>query len=106
MVGGVRQTLNMLAHVGCGVVLSGHLHRVSSGDTRPYHVELARSILVFQAGTAVSQRRRGEPNAYNRIQISDQDLELEVRNWNGKQFRSVSTIRYRHTATGWVPSEL
>jgi len=101
VVGRVRETLKMLAGVGCGLILSGHLHRVASFDTRPYHVEIARSILVFQAGTAISQRRRGEPNAYNRIQISGERLELDVRSWEGMNFRSASKKSYQHSETGW-----
>lgn len=102
VVGRVRETLRMLTGVGCGLILSGHLHRVASGDTRPYHVEIARSILVFQAGTAISQRRRDEPNAYNQIQISMERLELEVRMWDGSEFRSTSQKSYHAGTTGWL----
>jgi 3',5'-cyclic AMP phosphodiesterase CpdA len=106
VVGRVRRTLRMLTEVGCGVILSGHLHRVSSGDARPYHIELARSVLVFQAGTAISQRRRNEPNAYNRLQISPTELELEVRQWDGSSFVPVSQKRYQHHADGWAASKI
>jgi 3',5'-cyclic AMP phosphodiesterase CpdA len=102
VVGGVRETLRMLAEVGCGLILSGHLHRVSSGDARPFHIEIARSVLVFQAGTAISHRRRDEPNAYNQIRLSSELLELQVRRWNGTRFESVTTKRYHHQPTGWV----
>lgn len=105
VVGRVRQTLKMLAGVGCGLILSGHLHRVASGDTRPYHVEIARSILVFQAGTAISHRRRDEPNAYNQIRISPESLELRVRRWDGSEFRPASQKSYRHGEHGWIPQE-
>lgn len=102
VVGRVRETLRMLADVGCGLILSGHLHRVYSGDVLPYHVEIARSILVFQAGTAISQRRRDEPNAYNRIQLSAETLKLEVRSWDGKNFRSISKNSYYLGQEGWI----
>lgn len=106
VVGRVRQTLKMLAGAGCGLILSGHLHRVSSGDARPYHIEIARSILVFQAGTAISQRRRDEPNAYNRIQLSAERLHLEVRMWEGQTFESRSRKDFRHSEHGWAGAEL
>lgn len=103
VVGRVRQTLKMLSGVGCGLILSGHLHRVSSGDARPYHVELARSVLVFQAGTAISHRRRDEPNAYNRIQLSAEQLQLEVRMWDRQNFASRSLKNFCHGEHGWLP---
>jgi 3',5'-cyclic AMP phosphodiesterase CpdA len=102
VVGRVRETLKMLADVGCGLILSGHLHQGYSGDARPFHVEIARSILVFQAGTAISQRRRDEPNAYNQIQISAERLELDVRKWDGSEFRSTLHKSYRPGKTGWT----
>ncbi len=104
VVGRVRQTLKMLSSVGCGLILSGHLHRVSSGDARPFHVEMARSVLVFQAGTAISQRRRDEPNAYNRIQISAEQLQLQVRMWDGTTFESRSIKNFLHGEHDWIPS--
>lgn len=102
VVGRVRQTLKMLAGIGCGLILSGHLHRVSSGDARPYHIEIARSILVFQAGTAISHRRRDEANAYNRIELSAEQLKLEVRMWDGHVFENRSCKNFRHGEHGWI----
>src|SRR5205823_6106338 len=61
LVGGARRALKMLEACGCTLILAGHLHQAYSGDVRPYHLEINRSILVAQAGTAISHRRRGEP---------------------------------------------
>ena len=61
------------------------------------------SILVFQAGTAISQRRREEPNAYNRIQLSAERLELEVQSWDGNDV-SLRFLKssYQHGQNGWI----
>ena len=60
LVGRVRPALKMLEAAGCALILAGHLHHAYSGDVRPYHLEIARSILVAQAGTSISHRRRDE----------------------------------------------
>lgn len=102
VVGRARQALRMLETSGCALILSGHLHQAYSGDVRPYHLEINRSILVAQAGTAISHRRRDEPNAYNQITLDGERMDLEVRAWDGQQFATANRRCYRRTDTGWM----
>jgi len=102
IVGRGRQALRMLATSGCALILAGHLHHAYSGDVRPYHTEITRSILVAQAGTAISHRRRDEANAYNQITVDGDHLDLEVRAWNGTQFAPVGHREYHRTDDGWI----
>jgi len=102
VVGRCRQALKMLEACGCSLILSGHLHRAYSGDVRPHHLEISRSILVAQAGTAISKRRRDEPNAYNRITLDGEHLELEICVWDGAQFSGKGRRCFRRTPSGWV----
>ena len=102
VVGRARLALKTLEASGCALILSGHLHQAYSGDVRPYHLEIARSILVAQAGTAISHRRRDEPNAYNQITVDGERLDLEVRAWDGKEFATASRREYRRTSNGWL----
>lgn len=102
LVGRVRTALKMLEASGCSLILSGHLHQAYSGDVRPYHLETTRSILVAQAGTAISHRTRDEPNAYNHIMLDGDLLDLEVRAWDGKEFAPVKTKHFCRTDNGWV----
>jgi 3',5'-cyclic AMP phosphodiesterase CpdA len=105
LVGGVLAALKTLEACGCHLILSGHLHLAYAGDVRPYHVEIERSILVVQAGTAVSHRRRGEPNAYNLLTLDGPRLWLEVRRWNGLEFEGTLRTEYDYEAGGWMRRE-
>jgi hypothetical protein len=62
---------------------------------------MKRSILVAQAGTAISHRRRDEPNAYNRISLDGDTLLLEVRGWDGQQFATTASWNFRRLEHGW-----
>ncbi len=102
VVGRGRLALKTLEASGCALILSGHLHQAYSGDVRPYHLEIARSILVAQAGTAISHRRRDEPNAYNQVTVDGERLDLEVRAWDGHQFATASRRQFCRTDVGWM----
>ena len=91
----------MLAECGCHVILAGHLHHAYAGDVRTHHVEVERSILVIQAGTAVSHRRRGEPNAYNLLTIENSRLTLQLRTFHGQKFIAGPQTTYDYAANGW-----
>ena len=100
--GRARVALRMLENCGCALILTGHLHHAESGDARLYHVEIKRSILVAQAGTAISHRRRDEPNAYNAIALEGERLRLEVRAWVGGRFATARSNEFQLREDGWV----
>jgi 3',5'-cyclic AMP phosphodiesterase CpdA len=102
LVGRAGETLRTLAACGCHLVLAGHLHQAYAGDVRPHHVEVERAILVIQAGTAVSHRRRGEANAYNLLEVDGPRLELEVRTWDGVAFVPRARRLWEDGDEGWV----
>jgi hypothetical protein len=81
--------------------LAGHLHMGYSGDVRTHHEAVKRSILSVQAGTAISTRRRGEPNAFNVITIHALDrVEISVRAWDGKAFVEQTLETFARDADG------
>jgi 3',5'-cyclic AMP phosphodiesterase CpdA len=99
-----RGLLALLAAERCGVdlLLAGHLHRGYTGDARTHHILLRRSILVAQAGTAISRRtRRGEPNSYNRIHVAPPTVQIEVRCWDGRAFTTGRTARFEKVHERW-----
>lgn len=101
IVGRVGVALKSLEASHCALILSGHLHQAYNGNVRPHHLEVTRSILVAQAGTAISHRRRDEPNAYNRLTLDGDALQLEVRGWDGRQFATTASFQFRRLEDGW-----
>jgi 3',5'-cyclic AMP phosphodiesterase CpdA len=88
--------LERLAKAGVRLILSGHLHReyvrLHRGAAGPRTGLLRRQqqdLIVVQAGSAISTRLRGDPNAFNRIIIEQGTARIEPRRWNG---------------TAWVPA--
>ena len=96
--------LRMLESCGGALVLAGHLHLAYAGDVRPHHVEIKKSILVAQAGTAISHRRRDESNAYNLLTLDGDRLRLEVRAWTGQKFAPSGHADYIHHDYAWTPA--
>jgi 3',5'-cyclic AMP phosphodiesterase CpdA len=96
--------LKMLESCGGALVLAGHLHLAYAGDVRPHHVEIEKSILVAQAGTATSHRRRDEANAYNLLTLDGMRLRLEVRTWTGHRFTPRGHSDYIHKEFAWLPA--
>jgi 3',5'-cyclic AMP phosphodiesterase CpdA len=109
IVHGSGRALRTLSAVGVDILLAGHLHMNYSGDVRSHHEAVQRSILSIQAGTACSHRRRGEPNAYNRLVVEteahdglDADrLTVEVRARQDGDFRTDTTRRFVRNVAGW-----
>jgi len=104
LVGRADRALAMMQACGAELLLAGHLHLGYHGDVRRHHVKVSRSILVAQAGTAVSHRTRGEPNAYNLLRLDWPRVEIDVREGGDGPFRSRASACYQAGAEGWVTS--
>jgi len=85
LAGGAARALLALGQAGVALVLAGHLHRRYARLASP----APGAPLILQGGTATSTRLRGEPNMYNRVNISaDGAVSVEVRVWGGEAWVS------------------
>ncbi|HEY4198984.1 MAG TPA: metallophosphoesterase [Devosiaceae bacterium] len=86
------EALEIFAGLGVRLVLSGHFHlsyvrkhEAAAARREGEPMGLSRStaapILVAQASSAISTRLRGEPNAYNLIDIHADQIAVTVREW-------------------------
>jgi 3',5'-cyclic AMP phosphodiesterase CpdA len=103
LVGRGPQALGVAEACGVELLLAGHLHQGFVADVRRHHLAIRRSILVAQAGTAVSHRRRHEPNSINVVIVDLPRLVLEVRSYRGTRFETVRRIVYRRRGEDWQP---
>lgn len=105
IVGGAEKAMPAIAECGADVFLSGHLHRSNVSDaTRRYQLPNGITALIIQAGTAISNRQRGEVNSFNVVEFEPERLtvtgyecvEAEC------EFKAASRDSFKRTATGWA----
>lgn len=113
LVGRAEKAMGPLSSCGVDLLLAGHMHvAVSGGTSKRYRIEGYSAIFV-QAGTATSNRGRGEPNSFNVIRTEADRITVECHGWQGEtgDFEVSSTERFVRTGKGWerlpaAPDEL
>lgn len=93
-VGRADAALGELESAGIDLILGGHLHFGYAG--------VAGGIVVSQAGTATSDRHKGEPNAFNWIEARGDHIQIEALHWQGRRFAPKQCWRFDRTADGWT----
>ena len=86
------------------MICTGHLHLAFSTNGPGFRTG-DREIVAVHAGTCTSNRRRGEPNGYNRLIIDRDELLIQQRHWErggwtdgpSKAYRRGDDGRWRHT---------
>ena len=106
VVGRVRQALQGFERAGVDLILTGHLHLGHMADTRCEHGHLERSMLVIQAGTAISVRERGEPNSFNWIVLDGERVRCESRGWDGVGFVVTRVVDSARVGPNWILAPL
>jgi len=102
LVGRADLALEAIEECGIDLLLAGHMHEGYTGDIQAYYHSAKRSIVVVQAGTAISRRVRGQPNAYNIIILDSNHILIHVKTWNGNLFDVTLEISYRKSNEKWV----
>lgn len=103
LVGRARRALEVIDRCGVELLISGHLHHGCTGDVRMYYPSTSRSIIVVQAGTAISRRIRGEPNAYNIIRLKEGWIDVRIRRWVEDKFMAGAKISFNLEKGRWIP---
>jgi 3',5'-cyclic AMP phosphodiesterase CpdA len=104
IVGRAGAALRAIEAAGVDLLLAGHYHESFTADIRSHHLTIKRSILVVQAGTAISTRLREAENNYNLLEIDPPFLTCTIRSWTGEEFAATSSETYERTDGHWVPA--
>jgi 3',5'-cyclic AMP phosphodiesterase CpdA len=104
LIGRASSAMQAFAVCGVDLILSGHLHLSHTSLTADRYRIPGHSALIVQAGTAISNRGRGEFNSFNVLKISGQKLTVERLTWDAaaSSYRLLKTERFTRTATGWA----
>jgi 3',5'-cyclic AMP phosphodiesterase CpdA len=103
LVGRAARALEVIERCGVDLLLAGHLHHGYTGDIRTFYPSTQRSIIVAQAGTAISHRMHREPNGYNFIRLERDCIEVTVRRWREGAFFEISRVVFRREDGQWLP---
>jgi 3',5'-cyclic AMP phosphodiesterase CpdA len=87
---------------GLDLLLAGHYHRGYMGDLQSRDITVKRSIIVAQAGTAISKRTRGERNSYDRIKVDPPEICFDRYAWDGCGFVKTKTTRFKKVGGAWL----
>jgi 3',5'-cyclic AMP phosphodiesterase CpdA len=98
---GARAALRELAAAGVTLLLAGHEHRPYSVEGAVDYLDGQRSMLIIQAGTAVSTRLRGGANSFNVIDIDGARLDCTPQVWETGGFRRGVTARFSSVDGRW-----
>jgi 3',5'-cyclic AMP phosphodiesterase CpdA len=105
LVGRSARALQIIDKCSVDLLLAGHLHQGYDGDVRPFYPSHNSSIISVQAGTAISNRVREDPNAYNFIRADKNEMIISIREWNGHKFQAVRTSRYYKSRGEWLKED-
>ncbi|HET8550082.1 MAG TPA: hypothetical protein VFL57_18860, partial [Bryobacteraceae bacterium] len=92
-----------LSASGVDVVLSGHYHLTHFSDPAEPLRTGGHAALIVQAGTAVSNRGRGELNSFNIIRTHRDWIEVSSHTWSetAAEFRPSARVDFERCAEGW-----
>ena len=89
------------------LLLAGHLHVGSSGQTAARYRMAGRSAVFVQGGTALSRTQRGEPPSFQALRLTRGRIVVESWTWRAEQdaFQPQAGVSFELGAEGWVRQE-
>lgn len=104
LIGRASLGLQAFTEAGVDLILSGHLHVSRTLQSPAAEGRAGRPVLLVQAGTATSTRRRDEANAFNILRIDHPEVAIERWTCNaaGSQFGVALVERFRRRADVWL----
>jgi 3',5'-cyclic AMP phosphodiesterase CpdA len=103
LVGRARLGMATLARCRIDLLLAGHLHVCHRGHIAERYRIAGYNALVAGAGTALSERRRGEQNSFNVVRIDRPRITLSRCVWrpDQKRFEESGAEIFEYGAEGW-----
>jgi 3',5'-cyclic AMP phosphodiesterase CpdA len=102
-----KMAIKNLAQHKVDIFLSGHLHVHYITDTTIRYKIKGYKGLLIQAGTAISNRERGEPVSFNVLNIDGNNLTIDhyAGNFTDSYFTNMQSEKFLHTGEGWVKQQ-
>lgn len=97
LMGRSSKFISQLKDCGIDMIFSGHIHQYYSGDVKKHYKD-ADSIILAQAGTAISSRTRREKNSYNHIKLDKEGITIKVMEYDAEKFTEEKIHIYRRGA--------
>jgi len=97
-----RPVLDAIAAAGVDLLLAGHHHRPFSAEGTIDYLDIKRSLLIIQAGTAISTRVREGPNSFNLIEVEGAVVACTPQSWETGAFRAGATARFVSREGRWT----
>ncbi len=111
IVGHAKRSINRLAPL-VDILLAGHIHLSSTGSTATHYKTAGHAMTFVQAGTAVSNRDKGETNSFNSLLLKGSEeggKSLIVDRWTWRkdatEFYCKCATEYRLESEGWTRAE-
>ena len=103
LISGAAGAMQSFAACGVDLILSGHLHLSHTSLTAQRYGIPGHSALIVQAGTATSNRGRGEFNSFNVLKVDAAKLTVDRFTFDiaASRYTPLKTESFARTATGW-----
>ena len=97
-----QEAMEVFARCEVEFFLAGHLHLVFISDTARYKIP-GFVAPIFQAGTAISTRARGEPNSFFVLRVDRPRVILETHSWDAAlgEFAVSERREFEQSEDGW-----